>query len=226
MMIIENTLGNERDPTWTERLRDARIDLLHLDQWEAQKSRLRKATEAGVELALSLDRATQLGDGDVLFWDAGGGGAIVARIALNDVMVIDLSGVEGVGHEAVVRTMFELGHALGNQHWPAIVKGGRVYVPLTVDRKVMASVMKTHAFTHIRYDFAPGVEVLPYMTPHEARRLFGGAGQASHAHPVMPTHDRGDGHGHTHGKEHPHHGHDQGQEGEPAPGAHQDAAAR
>ena len=37
-----------------------------------------------------------------------------------------------------MRTCVELGHALGNQHWPALVKGNRVYVPLTVDRKVMA----------------------------------------------------------------------------------------
>ena len=63
--------------------------------------------------------------------------------------------------------MFELGHALGNQHWPAVVKGTRVFVPLTVDRKVMSSVMKTHALPGIRYDFMPGAEVIPYMAPHE-----------------------------------------------------------
>ena len=45
-----------------------------------------------------------------------------------------------------MRTCVELGHALGNQHWPALVKGDRVFVPLTVDRKVMASVMNTHRF--------------------------------------------------------------------------------
>ena len=64
-----------------------------------------------------------------------------------------------------------------------MVKGDRVYVPLTVDRKVMVSVMKTHAFSHITYEFVPGAEVIPYLAPHEARRLFGGAGAASHAHP-------------------------------------------
>ena len=55
-----------------------------------------------------------------------------------------------------MRTCVELGHALGNQHWPALVKGDRVYVPLTVDRKVMASVMKTHRFEDIAYEFAAG----------------------------------------------------------------------
>ena len=35
-----------------------------------------------------------------------------------------------------------------------------VYVPLTVDRKVMASVMNTHRFEGIRYEFVPGREVI------------------------------------------------------------------
>ena len=47
----------------------ASVDVLHLDQAEAQKSRLRKATAGGVEVAVSLDRGTQLRDGDILVWD-------------------------------------------------------------------------------------------------------------------------------------------------------------
>ena len=35
--------------------------------------------------------------------------------------------------------------------------------------------MRTHAFTGITYEFVPGAEVIPYLAPHEARRLFGGA---------------------------------------------------
>ena len=54
----------------------------------------------------------------------------------------------------------ELGHALGNQHWAAVVKGMRVYVPLAVARAVMASVMKTHAFKGVTYAFVPGAEVI------------------------------------------------------------------
>jgi urease accessory protein len=76
----------------------------------------------------------------------------------------------------------ELGHALGNQHWPALVKDGVVYVPLTVDRKVMASVMNTHRFEGIRYEFVPGARIVPYLAPHESRRLFGGAEGPVHFH--------------------------------------------
>src|SRR5262245_38661839 len=182
MILIERILGSSSDPEWLGRLDGVALDTLVLDQWDAQKSRLRKATEGNVEIALSLDRNSHLHDGDVLFFDAAARRAIVARIALNDVMVVEIDDVVAQSPEDAVSTLFELGHALGNQHWPAVVKGTRIFVPLTVDRKVMASVMKTHALQGITYEFAQGSDVIPYLAPHESRRLFGGAEDPVHSH--------------------------------------------
>jgi len=156
--------------------------MLALDQWEAQKNRFRKRTAGGTEVAVSLDRGVFLRDGDVLAWDAQVQIAVVVRVSLRDVMVIHLDGLKALAPEIARRTCVELGHALGNQHWPALVKGDVVYVPLTVDRKVMASVMETHRFEGIRYAFAPGSDIVPYLAPHEARRLFGGAEGPVHSH--------------------------------------------
>src|SRR5262245_31256288 len=182
MVIIETVLGNIADPEWSERLSTADVDLLEVDQWEAQKSRFRKATAKGAEVAISLDRGTYVRDGDVLSWDRQADTAIVAKIDLRDVMIVHLDDLAGVSPEIAMRTCIELGHAMGNQHWPALVKGNVVYVPLTVDRKVMASVMNTHRFEGIRYAFAPGSDIVPYLAPHEARRLFGGAEGPVHSH--------------------------------------------
>jgi urease accessory protein len=164
------------------RLANAAVDPVELDHWEAQKNRFRKKTASGVELAVSLDRGTFMRDGDVLLWDAAAARAVVARISLRDVMVIHLGGMAAASPELAMRTCVELGHALGNQHWPALVKDSRVFVPLTVDRKVMSSVMNTHRFEGIRYEFVPGGEIVPYLAPHESRRLFGGAEGPVHSH--------------------------------------------
>lgn len=182
MVIIEAVLGNISDSEWTKRLSAASVDLLEVDQWEVQKSRFRKTSAGGVDLAISLDRGTYIRDGDVLFWDAKAATAVVARIDLRDVMVVYLDDLAHLAPEIAMRTCVELGHAMGNQHWPALVKGNIVYVPLTVDRRVMASVMKTHHFEGIRYDFVRGREVVPYLAPHESRRLFGGAEGPVHRH--------------------------------------------
>ncbi|GAA5189888.1 urease accessory protein UreE [Rugosimonospora acidiphila] len=186
-MLVESVLGNADEPAWAARLTSARVEHLVLDQWEAQKNRLRKRASDGTEVALSLGRGNRPRDGDVLFWDEAAQTAIVARVRLGEVMVVDLSGLEKEPAELGLRSAVELGHALGNQHWPAVVKGGRVYVPLTVDRKVMDSVMRTHDLTGIGHEFVPGTEVIAYLAPHEARRLFGGADATPHTHLPGPV---------------------------------------
>jgi urease accessory protein len=182
VVVIEAVLGNASDPEWAARLATAEVDLLDVDQWEAQKSRFRKTTAKGAEVAVSLDRGAYIRDGDVLLWDERALSAIVARIELRDVLVVFLDKLAGRAPEEAMRICFELGHAMGNQHWPALVKGSLVYVPLTVDRKVMASVMETHRFEGIRYEFVSGRDVVPYLAPHESRRLFGGAEGPVHSH--------------------------------------------
>jgi urease accessory protein len=200
MLVIETIIGNIHDTAWKARLEQATLDWLVLDQWEAQKSRLRKSSQNGLDLAISLPRGILLRDGDILKWDEAQGTATVARVNLKDVMVVELSALQTQNSEVLVRTCVELGHALGNQHWPAVVKGNRVFIPLTVDKKVMASVMKTHAFHEITYEFIPGSEVIPYLAPHESRRLFGGAEGPIHSH--VEEHDHPHDHTHPHGHVH------------------------
>ncbi|WP_422927726.1 urease accessory protein UreE [Singulisphaera sp. PoT] len=191
MILVEKPLGNIKDPDWSRKLEVAEVDLLHLDQWQAQKNRFRLKTETGVEIAVALDRGTRVQDGDILTWDESAGTAIVARVTLKEVMVLRIDAVLGQPAEILARTCVELGHALGNQHWPAVVKGSAVYIPLTVDRKVMASVMRTHAFEGITCEFVPGAEVIPYLAPHEARRLFGGADSTPHSHVYSADNQQG-----------------------------------
>ncbi len=196
MQVVEKVFGNLKDAHWIERLSAAQLDHLHLDQWEAQKNRFRKTTEGGLELAVSLDRNTHLHEGDILVWDEQGRKAVVAHIQLNDVMVIEIGALLRQSPELMLRTCIELGHALGNQHWPAVAKAHQIFVPLTVDRKVMAAVMRTHAFQDVEFKFIPGAEVIPYLAPGEARRLFGGADSTPHSH--VHEHLEKSGHSHTH----------------------------
>ena len=192
MTIYTRILGNASDPEWAAAALGAEVERLALDPWTAQKSRFVEATDRGRECAVALDRHTRLRDGDVLEYDTAHGRMIVVSLRLNEVLEIDLGALAKADPEAIIRTAVELGHAVGNQHWPAVVRGTKVYVPLTVDRKVMSSVMQTHGFEGIRWAFRPGSEVIPYLAPHEIRRLFGGATPEPHAH----SHEEEDAHPH------------------------------
>ncbi len=183
MTVYTEILGNvNRDHEWAHRLENCETDYVILDQWTAQKSRFLGKGLKGDEYPVALKRHTQVVDGDVIAYDPEARKAVVLRIELSPVLVIDMSALSTQDHDTIIRRSVELGHAIGNQHWPAVVKGTKVYVPLTVDKKVMLSVMETHHLEGITYEFQKGLEIIPYLAPHEIRRLFGGAGQESHAH--------------------------------------------
>lgn len=183
MKIFSEVIGNiHGDAELAKKISTADIEYLDLDQWTAQKSRFIVTGDKGTQCAVALKRNHQLIEGDVLKYDPATGKAIVARIELSPVFVIDLSAVEKEDKLKIIETCIELGHAIGNQHWPAVIKGTKVYVPLTVDKKVMESVMYTHSIPGVTYEFQPGKEVIPYLAPHEIRNLFGGTAQESHAH--------------------------------------------
>lgn len=209
MDVLTTVVGNIHNPEWSTRLNDYQIDNIYLDQWTAQKSRFMGKGESGTDYPIALKRQSQIADGDIVYLDPDNRRAAVLRLSLNPVLEIDLSKLKTESPEEIIRISVELGHAIGNQHWPAVVKGTKVYVPLTVDKKVMMSVMETHHIDDITYAFHEGTEVIPYMAPHEIRRLFGGASHESHSHDcdghiVYADHDE---HMHVHadGTVHCHH---------------------
>ncbi|MFC0226896.1 urease accessory protein UreE [Serratia aquatilis] len=204
MILIENIIGNiKTEPHWASKAAGFKHDVLVLEQWEAQKSRCRKKSEQGADIGLALDRHVRLSDGDVLLFDEEKQYLLTVTIHLRDVMVIHLDKFATAGFEAAIRHVFELGHALGNQHWKAVIKGSKVYVPLTVEVKMMNSVMKTHGYDAEEYQFVEGSTVLPLLTPSESRLLFGGA-EDSHVHVHVHDDHSHSHHEHHHGKDHEH----------------------
>ncbi len=176
MDVITEVIGNIHQPEWAARVDDCHIETVFLDQWTAQKSRFLAKGDHGNEYPVALTRGSRIADGDIIAYDPEARRAAVLRLDLNNVLVIDLSKLSSLSPEDIIRVSVELGHAIGNQLWPAVVKGTKVYVPLTVDKKVMLSVMETHNIDNITYEFQEGKDIIPFLAPVELRRLFGGAG--------------------------------------------------
>lgn len=198
--IYSSVLGNISSKEWAERLKGCRIEYIELDQWSAQKSRFVVRGSCGGDFAIAMNRHLRLLDGDIIRYDKGARYAVVVRLLMSEVMEIDLSGLDSLDWGERVARLFELGHAIGNQHWPAVVRGTKVYIPLTVDKRVMSSVMNTHRIEGIRYEFKQGESVIPYLSPYEIRCLFGAAelGDTTPAH----HHSHRDLHGHSHDFDH------------------------
>lgn len=191
MKVVEHVLGNLEDGDWRQRVEGGVIATLLLDEWERQKPRLRRRASDGAEVAINLDRGASLQDGDILDWDPATRRAIVVKVRAKEVMHIQLEPAEPA---VMIERALKLGHVLGNQHWPALVKGTSIYVPLHVDRKVMATVLKTHSIPGVSHEFIPGEG---FSIPHVAH---------DHGHSHEHSHSHGHGHGHSHGHEHSHSG--------------------
>lgn len=197
-MIYSEILGNVKNSSeWKDKLKDIDIEHIHLDQWAAQKSRLLVKGDKGTEYPIALKRGSQVVDGDIIFFSPEEKKAAVVKIDLCPVLVIDLSGLTSKPTEDIIRISVELAHAIGNQHWPAVIKGTILYVPLTVAEKVMLTVIDTHHIEGIKYQFQKGEEIIPLLSPQEVRKLFGGASHEIHTH-ESSTHTHYDEHGHAH----------------------------
>jgi urease accessory protein len=171
MIVVEAIAGNLGEDT---RLRDlhqryqavGRAEALELTPLEAQKGRLRTATDRGTPVGLSLGRGTALRDGDILYLNEAEERIIVARLTPEEVLVITLK--PAASPAELLRVAVQLGHVLGNQHWPVKVEGMSVYVPVSVDKKVMETVLKTYDLPGIEYRFEHGsVGVISRAVPHE-----------------------------------------------------------
>lgn len=172
-MIYTEILGNIAEEKWAELYAASAVEHITLDQWAAQRSRLKAVGDRGNEFAIALKRRTTLRDGDVVSYNAEERQMVVIRLRLNDILEIDLGALANMDSETIISTAVELGHAIGNQHWPAVVRGTKVFVPMTVDRKVMQSVMNTHRIPHIAYSFRSAEQIIPYLSPHEVRQIVG-----------------------------------------------------
>lgn len=173
-MIISKVLGHYcRDD---EKYKYYTVDTLKLEQWESSKSRIKKKTTLGNELAISLERGQHLHNDDIIFIDNDKKYIVVIDVKLKNVLKISLS------MNSDIETIFKLGHALGNQHWPAVLDNNAVYVPLYVDEKIMRSMLRTHNFSDIDVEFMNGDDLARFLPASDLRLLFSGDDTTAHKH--------------------------------------------
>lgn len=156
MLIINEILGNiNTDMNWEKLYSESGykdcVQTIMFTRKEAERSRLyKKLPGLEEEIGINLKRGTVLHDGDVLYYKKNEK-MLVARIEAEEMMVLHF--VEKFHEDKMIELAVKLGHAIGNQHWQMKVVGGKVYVPLMIDRKVMESVIKTHNIPGVEYYF-------------------------------------------------------------------------
>ena len=143
MIIVEKIVGNiYADRSLYERSqileKEKKLEKLSLSISDARKSRIRKNTDRGTEIGIIQNRKGVLSSGDVLVLTDQN--MVLVEIEMEEAMVIDFG--DHLDSSALLERAVRLGHLIGNQHWAFFVKGNCVYVPITIDRRVMDTVIK------------------------------------------------------------------------------------
>lgn len=111
------------------------VDRVRMTRAELEKSRIRKTTEGGADIAVSLPAGTVLRDGDLL--DAGGGERrILVEQEPEKVATARPVGAGGGGKGgSAAAAAFLVGHVVGNRHRPISVSadGSSISFPLQAE---------------------------------------------------------------------------------------------
>jgi urease accessory protein len=149
MLRVSHRLGNihtdrKLATTVHQWQQTGQLEEINIEERHAHKSRFRLHTTSGREIGFVLPRETTIADGDIFGLKDEAGGLLV-HISLQEVMVLSpqppTDAAEGL------KWAVRLGHVLGNQHWPIAVVGEQILVPVTLDRAVMETVLRTHHLT-------------------------------------------------------------------------------
>jgi urease accessory protein len=114
------------------------------------KRRLRKATDAGTDIAVDLPRGSYLTDGAVLHDD--GERLVIAQRTPEPALVVRFDAAAPA--ERLVSQAFALGYAFGNRHVPVEVERGEAGIPLTTGEDVARRTVQALGLDVVRVEIA------------------------------------------------------------------------
>lgn len=162
MITVRSILGNTRSERKFRELfeifqRENKVERVLLSRMEAQRSRIRRTSDRGTDVAISLDNGFSLKHGDVLLVEEN-------RLILVEYEPEDVLGFKIIGKlpfEQKIAVAIKLGHIIGNLHKPLSTKGEMVYVPLQSEAEVetlkknLTPVIQFLDINHARMVFEP-----------------------------------------------------------------------
>ena len=158
MHIANQVLGNihadESLSMEVQRLdKQKKVERVFVPFHDAGRRRVRLRTDQGTDIGVDLPMDEALQNGDVLAIGDESDRMVLIEVAPSEAMALRMS--KEIPADQLFECGVRLGHMLGNQHWPITVKDDVVYAPLTIDHKVMETVVRTHGFDGIESEFVP-----------------------------------------------------------------------
>lgn len=131
MIHIDKIIGNINSDDnlkdmYHNMLRSDQVEKIQMTRLECERARIRKVTDKGTDLALTMSHGSRIKDGDIaLLTDEK---MVIVERASENVATISLNG--NISTDQLFETAIKLGHIIGNMHRPIKITDGKIYFPI------------------------------------------------------------------------------------------------
>jgi urease accessory protein len=107
-------------------------ETIKLSRLESERVRMRKLSDKGTDVALTLPPGTRLRHGDVIIITENK--MVVVGIEPEDVIMIEIR--DNTHQDDIVEVPVRVGHTIGNLHRPIRLEGNKIYFPIQADTEL------------------------------------------------------------------------------------------
>lgn len=137
MIHINEIIGNINSSSdlhekYLTMLKNNKVEKIQISRLEADRTRIRKLSDKGTELALTLNPGGRINDGDVFFLTAEK--MVIAKRESENVIIVSLS--YDISTKQILETAIKLGHIIGNMHRPIKITNNKIYFPIQSDSEI------------------------------------------------------------------------------------------
>ncbi len=137
MITISSKIGNiYRDENLRKRYEQmssqSLCEYIKINRMEAQRVRMRKTSNKGTDIALTMTPGTKLRHGDVLM--IANDKMITVELEPENLAVVQVN--DNIHKHDAIQLPVTIGHAIGNLHRPIKLEGSKIYFPIQADSEI------------------------------------------------------------------------------------------
>ena len=137
MIHINKIVGNinsdsDLDEKYQDMMKKDKVEEIQLTRLEADRIRVRKLSNKGTDLALTMIPGSHINDGDIVLLTEEK--MVIVKRESENVAIISLN--NDISAKQILETAIKLGHIIGNMHRPIKVTNNKVYFPILSDSEV------------------------------------------------------------------------------------------
>jgi urease accessory protein len=111
---------------YQEMLKSGNVEKILVARLESDRARMRKVSDKGTEIALTLHSGSHIRDGDVILLTDKK--MVVVQRASENVAMVSVH--DNISADHVLEVAVKIGHTIGNMHRPIKIEDNRIFFPI------------------------------------------------------------------------------------------------